>query len=134
MNLTKKKMAILALALIVAFVVGVMAGYYWASVTIPVEVKEPLKVTAYPEIISLYAGENETFTINITNHASVNYLVTLNFTLNNTDYQEAYVTFSNISYIIVPGENTIEAWIAVSAEAPPANLTLKVDFYRAKPS
>ena len=133
MQLTKKKTAILALALMSIFVVGVLAGYYWAQITIPVEVKEPLEVVSYPEIISLYAGENETFAINITNYAKVRYLVTMEFTLDNATYQEAYVTFSDTSYIVEPGYNTLEAWIAVVHDAPPANLTLTVDFTRAAP-
>jgi hypothetical protein len=128
-----KKTALLALALITMFVAGVIAGYVWYSFTIPVEVKEPLEVVGYPEIISLYAGENETFAINITNYAKANYLVTLAFTLDNATYQEAYVTFSDISYTVVSGDNTLEAWISVSHEAPLANLTLTVDFERAAP-
>jgi len=134
MQLTKKKTAILTLVLIAAFIVGAFAGYYWASITIPVQVKEPLEIVEYPEAISLYAGENATFTVNITNHATANYLVTLDFTLDNATYQESYVTFSDISYIVVPGDNTLEAWISVSHDAPPANLTLTKDFARAAPS
>lgn len=134
MNIPPRKKVLLALALISIFVVGVLAGYYWASITIPVEVKEPLEVVNYPTSISVYAGMNETFTVNVTNHASVNYLVTMDFTLDNATYQEAYVTFSNTSYIVVPDSNTLEAWIFVSHDAPPANLTLTVDFTRAKPT
>lgn len=122
------------IAVIVICAVAFTAGYVWHSVTVPLEVKEPLEVTDYPTSISLYAGENQTFSINITDHASVSYIVTLSFTLNDTGYQESYVTFSDLTYTINPGENTIEAWIAVSGDAPPANLELEIEFDRAAAS
>jgi len=129
-----KKKAHLALALIAVFVAGAIAGYVWHSLTIPFKVKEPLEVIEYPTLLELYAGENKTFTINITNHASdVNYLVTLAFSLNDTEYQTSYVTFSDTSYTAVPGLNTLEAWVKVAHDAPTAELELRVDFSRAAP-
>ncbi len=130
-----RKTAILALAFSTLLVVGAIAGYYWATITVPVEVKEPLAITGAPSILTLYAGDNKTYTLNVTNYGSAKFLVTAKFTLNDTLYQEKYVKFSNISYIVVPGNNTLPFWIYVSEEAPAtAKLTLTVELSRAKPT
>ena len=129
----KVKKAVIA-TLVTMLMASIVFGiYYWESITVPVEVKEPLEIAGYPSLLSLYAGTNETFAVNITNHAKTNYLVTMEFALNNTEYQEAYVTFSDNSYIVKPGDSTLEAWIFVSHDAPPANLTLTVDLTRTSP-
>lgn len=132
MNLSRKTATILAIILSAVFVGGVLAGYFWASTTIPVQVKEPLELTSYPQLIELYAGENQTFQIEITDLATASYTVTLTFTLNDTNYQTSYVTFSDTAYTVAPGLNTIDAWIQVSADAPaPTALELTIDFSRA---
>ena len=134
MNMTKKKTALLALILMSMFVVGVIAGFYWAKFTIPFEVKEPLEIISKPEVIELYAGDNKTYAINITNHGSATFLVTAEFALNDTEYQGLYVTFSNINYTVAPGENTLEFWVYVAGEAPvPVSLELTVELTRATP-
>jgi len=126
-NPNKKTALIITLALIAVFVAGITAGYIWHSLTIPFKVQEPLEVIEYPTFLELYAGQNKTFTINITNYASdVNYSVTLAFTLNETEYQT--------SYTILPGPNTLEAWVKVAHDAPTAELELTIDFSRAAPS
>lgn len=131
-----KKTALISLALIASFVTGAFASYIWYSVNIPVHIQEPLQVTLYPTQIQFYAGENHTFDISIHNYANVNYSVTLAFTLNDSAYQTQYVTFSNTLYTIRTGttDQIITAWMKVSADAPPANLTLTVDFSRASPT
>jgi len=134
-NPNKKTALIITLALIAVFVAGITAGYIWHSLTIPFKVQEPLEVIEYPTFLELYAGQNKTFTINITNYASdVNYSVTLAFTLNETEYQTSYVTFSETSYTILLGPNTLEAWVKVAHDAPTAELELTIDFSRAAPS
>ena len=73
------------------------------SITIPLEVKEPLEILDYPSGFSLYPGENVTFQITVENHASVTYFVEFDFLSNDTNYQERYVTFSEYNYTIAPG-------------------------------
>jgi len=109
---------------------GVLGYYIWRTLTIPIKVEEPLEILNYPSELSLYPGEMEEFNITIYNHASVNYSVTLDFSLNNTSYQTNYVTFSNEIYIIIPGQQNLTAWLMVGSGAPPANASLTIDFKR----
>lgn len=109
----------------------IAASYYlWTSRTIPFSVDEPLSITDHPASIHVHPGENSTLDITIINAATVNYSVSLTFTLNDTTFQESYVTFSNYTYNITPSTNHITAWIAVDKKAHPALLELTVDFYR----
>ena len=106
------------------------ATYLWTTRTITVSVEEPLSITDCPTTMHLHPGENKTIDITIQNLATTNYSVRLNFALNNTAYQEAYVTFSNHTYNITPSTNQIKAWIVVDKKAPPVNVELTVEFYR----
>lgn len=133
MNLKNKKTWLIALVMSIIFVAGVTAGYYWGKITIPVEIKEPLEVVGQPTLIELYAGENKTFDVNITDYATVSYLVTMDFSLNDTTYQTSFVTFSNKSYTVIPGQNTLVAWMEVASDAETAMLLLTVDLSRAEP-
>jgi hypothetical protein len=45
-------------------------------------------------------------------------------------YQISYVTFSNQTYNVVPGEQILMAWVKIAANAPAANVTLAVDLSR----
>jgi hypothetical protein len=116
--------------LITGVITGVSAYYVWQTLTIPLEVKEPLEILHYPSQLELYPGENLTFDITVLNHASVNYSVGLNFSLSDFTYQVNYVTFSNIVYIVKPGQQNITAWLAVLSDAPPTNVSLVIDFAR----
>jgi len=134
MKLTKKT-ALLALGIIAVFITGVIAGYVWYSLTIPFRVIEPLELVEPPAFLELMAGQNKTFEFNVINHADVDYLVTLTFTLSDSGYQESYVTFSEIAYTVIPGENTLEAWVKVGGDAPaPVGLELTIEFSRAAPT
>jgi len=114
-----------------AFVVcSALAVYIFSTVKFPVEVKEPLSVVAYPDLLSLYPNTTESFNVTVNNVAAVNYLVFLAFSLNDTPYQQAYITFSNETYTVVPGLNTLTAWISVAPDAPPAQLELTVELSR----
>jgi len=114
--------------LIVALMsVGVLAGYAWQSVSIPLEVKDPLEILDYPSGFSLYPGETVNFDITIQNLASVTYFVVLDFRLNDTEYQAEYVTFSNHNYSVLPGTQKLNAWLTVAPTAPPANLMITID-------
>ena len=122
---------ILLLIAVVASPVAFAASYYiWSTKTVPFSVEEPLSVTSFPESIHFNPGENATLDITISNTANVNYNVELVITLSDPNYQEAYVQTSNQTYTIVPGENTISAWVAVNRTAPQSQQQLTVDFLR----
>lgn len=120
------------LIIIIGVLLSVAAAgpYMWSTRTIDVAVEEPLTITNFPAAIRTHPGRNDTLTITIENVASVNYAVTLTFTLEDAAYQTQYVTFSNYTYAIVPGTNQIGAWMITQALAPGANLQLSVQFYR----
>lgn len=121
----------LVVALLIAGVsTGVSAYYVWQTLTIPLQVKEPLEILQYPSQLGLYPGEILHCSITVLNHATVNYSVVLNFSLSNFTYQVNYVTFSNEIYSVKPGQQNITAWLAVLSDAPPANISLVIDFAR----
>jgi hypothetical protein len=109
---------------------GVAAAYYIYTLTIPLEVKEPLEVVSYPNKLSLYPGQTINFNVVIRNHASINYTVYLDFSLDNATYQNNYVEFSQEMYIVSPGENILKAWVRVEPFASPTNATLYVKILR----
>ena len=121
---------ILLLIVVVASPIVFAATYLYAIRTIPFSVDEPLSITDCPTTIHLHPGENKTLDITILNSATVNYSMTLSLALNDTTYQESYVTFSNYTYNITPSTNNIKAWIFVDKNAPPAWLELTIEFYR----
>jgi len=110
--------------------VGIIAGYSPSSESIPLEVKEPIEISSYPMAFNLFPGETEEFNVTVQNLASVNYSVTLDFRLNDTEYQAEYVTFSNKTYAVIPGEQTLAAWLKVSPEAPIGNFLVTVSAIR----
>jgi len=123
--------AVLLLIVFVASPIVLGATYYlWATKTTPLSVDEPLSITDYPTSIHVHPGENRTMNITIINVASINYSVVLIFSLNDTIYQESYVTFSNYTYNITPSANYIGAWISIDNRANSVFLELTLDFYR----
>lgn len=122
---------ILLLVAAIASPIAFAATYYiWNTKTIPFTVDEPLSVTDFPTSIHFHPGQNATLDITISNSANTNYLVWLNIKLTDANYQQSYVQTSNQTYTIIPGENTISAWIAVSQDAPNSQQQLTVDFLR----
>ena len=107
-----------------------IAGYYPQSDSIPLEVKEPLEILSYPIGFSLFPGETTTFNVTIQNLASVNYTVTLNFSLNDTAYQTEHVTFSSETYTVTPGEQNLPAWLKVAPQALTGNFLLTITALR----
>jgi hypothetical protein len=87
--------------------------YIWNSKTVP-----------------FHPGQNATIDVTISNSANINYFVQLVITLSDTNYQQSYVQVSSQTYTIVPGDNAISAWIAVSQDAPNSQQQLTVDFLR----
>ena len=120
----------LVIVLLVSGFGGVLGYYVWKTLTIPIEVKEPLEILYYPSELSLYPGETEEFNVTMENHASANYSVTLDFSLDNTSYQDSYVTFSDEIYTVTPGQQNLTAWLMVESYAPPVNASLTIDFMR----
>jgi regulation of enolase protein 1 (concanavalin A-like superfamily) len=119
--------AVLLLSLIGSTVIGYVA---WTTLTIPVEVEEPIKILNYPSKLNLFPGDTKQFTISMKNQADNEYVVFLEFSLDNSDYQSNYVTFSSDYYTILPGQNDIIAWFSVKENAPSMNATLSVQFNR----
>jgi hypothetical protein len=93
-------------------------------------VDEPFSVTELPAQIHFHSGQKKTLDITISNSADIDYFVTLDIKLSDTNYQQSYVQASNQTYTIIPGDNTISAWIAVSQDAPNSQQQLTVDFLR----
>lgn len=110
--------------------VAVLTDYVWKTITMPFEVEEPLEVLSYPSELSLYPGITKEFNVTVMNYASRNYTVLLDFCLDNTTYQESYVTFSDETYTIVPDEQNLTAWLKVEEYAPPISSSLTIDFHR----
>jgi len=127
-----RNISFLCLILLLASTVssGIIAGYSPSSESIPMEVKEPIEISNYPMGFSLFPGETEEFNVTVQNLASVNYSVTLGFRLNDTEYQAEYVTFSNKTYAVIPGEQTLAAWLKVSPQAPNGNFLVTVSAIR----
>lgn len=122
--------------LVITLVAGILGSfavaltYWWATRTIPYVVAEPLSITSFPSSLSTHPGENQTLDITIQNTANINYSVILNFILNDTQYQQTYISFSNATYIINPGSNSVTAWCATAKKAPPVQLSLTIEFHR----
>ncbi len=121
---------LLLMVLIVCPIISAATYYLWTTRMMLISVDEPLSITDYPASLHVHPGENKTLDITVTNSANVNYSVTLTFALNDTVYQESYVTFSNRTYNVLPDVNQITAWLFVDKGAPPASLELTVNFYR----
>ena len=120
--------ALLLLTLLISTVTaGSFAAYAFQSMTVPLEVKDPLEILDYPSGFSLYPGETVTFEITIQKLASVTHFIELDFRLNDTEYQAKYVTFSNHNYSIPSGTQKLFAWLTVAPTAPPANLIITIE-------
>lgn len=127
-----RKICLLCIVILLASTlsVGLIEGYFPPSEDIPLEVKEPLEILNCPTAFSLFPGETVDFNITIQNLASVNYSVALDFSLNDTTYQTEYVTFSDKTYTIIPGEQTLTAWLKVAPEAPTGNFLITINATR----
>lgn len=110
--------------------VGAFALYTVLTFTIPVEVRDPIEVLYYPSRLSLYPGDTIYFNVTVMNHASHDYTVFLDFSLDNSTYEANYVTFSSEIYLVHPGLQTLTAWIKVSETAPAINAVLTVNLLR----
>ena len=120
---------LIILAVLVAST-GIVTGYTAQSQTIPLEVKEPLEILPYDSRLNLFPGETLQFNVDVENHASISYNASLMFSLNDTNYQETFVSFSKDVYAVEPGRNTLDAWLAVSSIAPAAELELAINLTR----
>jgi hypothetical protein len=121
--------------IIVVFTSGIISGIVayrlLTNVNIDLDVKEPIEILDYyPSQFSLYPGETAEFNITLLNRASLNYSVVLDFQLNDTNYQNHYVTFSNEIYTVIPGQQNLTGWLLVKPEAPPGSKKLTVSVER----
>jgi hypothetical protein len=123
-----KFLILLILLLASTFVVGSYAALQTQSMHL--EIKEPLEILAYNSSLSLYPGEIQQFILKVENHASVCYNASIVFALNDTRYQQDYMSFSNEIYEVAPGVNTLYAWLSVSERAPAAEVDLSIGITR----
>ena len=128
-NSTKQRFRIFIFATLLISIISIsgLAVYAMQSVSIPLEIKEPLEILDYPTSFSLYSGETTTFEFTVKNKASVTIFQEFDFTLNDTNYQNSYVTFSNHNYSIPTGTNKLQAWLTISPNAPQANLIITIN-------
>jgi len=108
-------------------------AYVWQSVTIPFEVKEPLEILNYTSELSLFPGETQEFNITLQNHASINYSVVFDYQLDDSLYQANYVRFSDETYNVSSGVQTLTTWLFVEPNAPPTQASLTIILLRIKP-
>lgn len=117
--------------LMVSIVVsGVLGSILWTSFTVPLQVNEPIEIMSYPSQFSLFPGETANFNVTVTNHASISYSAILNFKMNDSSYQENYVSFSDQVYNVTPGQQNLQADMSIATNAPAANLTISVNLMR----
>jgi hypothetical protein len=117
--------ALLVLAILLAST-GIMSNAALKAETVPLDAKDNLEVLAYASDLSLYPGDTLDFNVIVENYASVACTASLIFSLNDTVYQESYVTFSSNIYTIEPGTNTLDACLSVADTAPEAQLKLTI--------
>jgi len=102
--------------------------------SIPIEVKDPIEITDYPSGFSLFPGETQEFNVTLQNIGPMNYSCNLEFSLNDTSYQNRYIEFSNEIYTVAPGKQKLSAWLTVSPNAAPASLLLTIKHSLTSPS
>ncbi len=118
-------------AVIVISLFGSVLGYMvYTTISVPLEVNEPIEIVGYPSQFSLYSGETINFNVTVNNHASLNYSVILNSQLSNSTYQTSYVAFSDLTYAVVPGIQDLAAWLRVASDAPATSVTVTIEAVR----
>jgi hypothetical protein len=122
-----KILAILAIFSSVSiFSVRTLANQSLMPTSIPIVVKDPIEILYYPSGFILFPGETQEFDVTLRNIGPMNYSCILEFSLNDTAYQNKYIEFSNEIYTVVPGTQTFSAWLTVSPAAAPAALLLTI--------
>lgn len=121
--------------LVAILIIGILgstglAYHLITNLTIPTEIEEPILVLNYPSQMNLYPGDTKEFSVTVKNEATNDYSVVLDLKLDNTIYQNNYVSFSNKVYTVTPGEQDLNAWMKVDSDAPPANVSLMVEVIR----
>jgi hypothetical protein len=130
-----KILAILAIISSVSmFSVRTLANQSSMPTSIPIEVKDPIEIIDYPSGFSLFPGETLEFNVTLQNIGPMNYSCILEFSLNDTAYQNKHIEFSNEIYTVVPGKQTLSAWLTVSPTAAPASLLLTIKHSLTSPS
>jgi len=126
-NKTQRFRIVILTGLLISIIsISGIVTYAMQSVSIPLEIKDPLQIVDHPIGFSLYPGETENFEFTIENLASVTYFQEFEFIINDTSYQK-YVTFSNHNYSIPPGTHKLDAWLTIAPSAPEANLIITVN-------
>lgn len=128
MNLSKKKTALLALALVAVFVGSVWAAYYVGTLTGTVTIKNPVSWTPTAFTVSMYASESYTENITVTNAANV----ALNVTVSCTVSSPGNLTATAPSPLTLPAKGSTILPVLIYALPSAANTTytVTVDIYR----
>jgi hypothetical protein len=128
-----KKLFIGITTILLLLIIGVAAYNLWPSVTLPVSVTEPIEILDYsPTSLNLYPGESENISITVQNHAPLNYSVIFHFQLNDTAYQNLFITFSTTVYTVPNGIHILHAWLAVDPDAYAVEASLDIEVQRVK--
>jgi len=121
----------LVFTLLLCGITSVIAGNsIWETITLSIEVEEPLSIISYPHKFKLYPGEGVGFNVTVMNTAPIDYTVVLDFSLGDSTYQDKYADFSNETYTVIPGQQNLEVWFKIKAHAPPTKTSLTVAFLR----
>ena len=127
----KKEFAkVLTAAIVLITFTGVAGGYTALQSSIPLPVEEPLEILKYNGSLNVFPGETLNFQVEVENHASISYNASLLFCLNDTEYQQKFVTFSDYVYAVNPGRCILDSWLWVSNAAPAANLEMAITIIR----
>ena len=121
---------VLTAAIVLITFTGVAGGYTALQSSIPLTVEEPLEILKYNGSLNVFPGETLNFQVEVENHASISYNASLLFCLNDTEYQQKFVTFSDYVYAVNPGRCILDSWLWVSNAAPAANLEMAITIIR----
>jgi hypothetical protein len=118
MQLTKKKTAIMALALIAVFLCGFASAWFLKPTTITVTVEEAIEISPPDVPITMYPNEIKTAEFTITNKASNPISLTIDVHCLNETYAEFFELTYESPFSAQPGENTYTVSIHANASIP----------------
>lgn len=133
--LAGRRKVLLAILVVAAVSVPVVQGlqpYLWNTSSSPLSAGEPLAVVQFPPNLNMFAGENMSIPIVVTNSASVSITAFMVPMIGNAQLEQTFITYGNANdtFVLAPGINTVYLTLTVSSVAPPISDTLQVYFYR----
>jgi hypothetical protein len=119
MQLTKKKTAILALALIAVFLCGFASAWFLKPTTITVTVEEAIEISPSDVPITMYPEETKTAEFTITNKASNPISLRIDVHCLNETYAEFFDVTYESPFTANPGDNPYQVSITANQSIPP---------------